>query len=46
MATIFPIFMTFKSLQNYDVKDPQTKIEVLHWLKYWVFYTVVLIFES
>ena len=46
MATIYPLFMTFKALQNYDVKDPQNKIEVLHWLKYWVFYTVFLIFES
>ena len=46
MATIYPLFMTFKALQNYDVKKSQNKIEIIHWLKYWIFYTVVLIFES
>ena len=46
LATIYPLFMTFKTLQNYNEKEKQNKIEVIHWLKYWVFYTVFLIFES
>ena len=46
MATLYPLFMTFKALQNYDAKDSKNKIEVIHWLKYWIFYTVFLIFES
>ena len=46
MATIYPLLMTFKALQSYDEKNSKNKIEVIHWLKYWVFYTVFLIFES
>ena len=46
IATIYPLFMTFKSLQNYDENNEKNKIEVVHWLKYWIFYTVFLNFES
>ena len=46
LATIYPLFMTFKSLQNYDANDSEGRKEVVHWLKYWIFYSCFLNFES
>ena len=53
IATIYPLFMTFKVLQLlqfYDELDPpkqnQVKTLLIHWLKYWVFYCAFLNFES
>ena len=46
LATLYPLFMTFKALQYYDEFDNKSKIEVVHWLKYWIFYCVFLNFES
>ena len=46
LATIYPLFMTFKALQYYDETDIQSRTEVIHWLKYWIFYCVFLNFES
>ena len=46
LATIYPLFMTFKALQYSEEKDIQSKIEVIHWLKYWIFFCVFLNFES
>jgi uncharacterized membrane protein len=46
LATIPPLFMTFKTLQHYDHKDLERKKEVIHWLKYWIFYGILLNFES
>ena len=46
LATLYPLFMTFKSLNNYDDEDEQNRIKVIHWLKYWVFYCVFLNFEG
>ena len=43
MATIYPLFMTFKTLQYSDVNKENEQI--LHWLKYWIFYCVFLNFE-
>ena len=38
--------MTFKALQYYDIYDSESKEEVVHWLKYWIFYGVLLNFET
>ena len=46
LVTVYPLFMTFKSLQNYDSNDSQGREEVIHWLKYWIFYSCFLNFES
>ena len=46
LATVYPLFMTFKSLQYYDKYDNNSKEEVVHWLKYWIFYSFLLNFES
>ena len=53
IATIYPLFMTFKVLQllqYYEELDPpkqnQVKTLLIHWLKYWVFYCAFLNFES
>ena len=46
LATIYPLFMTFKSLKYYDVEDEENRIEVIHWLKYWIFYSVFINIES
>jgi hypothetical protein len=46
LATIYPLFMTFKALQYSEENDIQSKIEVIHWLKYWIFFCVFLNFES
>ena len=46
LATIYPLFMTFKALQYYSENNKQNKTEVIHWLKYWIFYCVFLNFES
>ena len=43
MATVYPLFMTFKALQNSD--ENEKKEQIIHWLKYWVFYCVFLNFE-
>lgn len=43
LATIYPLFMTFKALQYSDVNKENEQI--LHWLKYWIFYCVFLNFE-
>ena len=52
LATIYPLFMTFKVLQIlqcYEELDEQNqkslKILLIHWLKYWIFYTMFLNFE-
>jgi len=45
IATIYPLFMTFKTLQNYNEEDEQNKIELIHWLQYWILYTIFLNFE-
>ena len=45
LATIYPLFMTFKTLQNFDEKNKQVREEAIHWLKYWIFYCVLLNFE-
>ena len=52
IATIYPLFMTFKVLQAfqfYEELDTQNqkvlKILLIHWLKYWVFYCAFLNFE-
>ena len=46
LATIYPLFMTFKSLKYYDAEDEENRIEVIHWLKYWIFYSVFINIES
>ena len=46
LATIYPLFMTFKSLKYYDVEDEENRIEVIHWLRYWIFYSVFINIES
>jgi hypothetical protein len=46
LATVYPLFMTFKALQYYDKYDINSKEEVIHWLKYWIFYSFLLNFES
>ena len=46
LATIYPLFMTFKALQYYNENDKANKTEIIHWLKYWIFYCVFLNFES
>lgn len=47
IATTYPLFMTFKALQNFEDEDiNQNKMEVIHWLKYWIFFCVFLNFES
>ena len=46
LATVYPLFMTFKALQYYDKYDTNSKEEVVHWLKYWIFYSFLLNFES
>ena len=46
LATVYPLFMNFKALQNYDSNDSQGREEVIHWLKYWIFYSCLLNFES
>jgi hypothetical protein len=46
LATIYPLFMTFKSLKYYDVEDEENRTEVIHWLKYWIFYSVFINIES
>ena len=43
LATIYPLFMTFKVLQNSD--ENEKKEQIIHWLKYWIFYCVFLNFE-
>ena len=45
-STVYPLFMTFKALQYYDIHDSESKEEVVHWLKYWIFYGVLLNFET
>ena len=52
IATIYPLFMTFKVLQTFQFYDDldeksQKNITILlnHWLKYWIFYCVFLNFE-
>ena len=45
-STVYPLFMTFKALQYYDEKDSESKEEITHWLKYWVFYSALLNFEA
>ena len=45
-STVYPLFMTFKSLQYYDIDDSESKEEVVHWLKYWIFYSVLLNIET
>ena len=45
-STVYPLFMTFKSLQYYDADDSESKEEVVHWLKYWIFYSVLLNIET
>ena len=45
-STVYPLFMTFKALQYYDIYDSESKEEVVHWLKYWIFYGVLLNFET
>ena len=45
-STVYPLFMTFKALQYYDVHDSESKEEIIHWLKYWVFYGVLLNLET
>ena len=46
LATIYPLFMTFRSLKYYDDQDEENRIEVIHWLKYWIFYSVFINIES
>ena len=46
LATVYPLFMTFKALQYYDKYDTNSKEEVVHWLKYWIFYSFLLNFEG
>ena len=51
IATIYPLFMTFKTLHNSNKdKDKENnenrKREIIHWLKYWVFYCFFLNFEG
>ena len=53
IATIYPLFMTFKVLQLLQFyeeldsqKQNQVKTLLIHWLKYWVFYCAFLNFES
>ena len=46
LATVYPLFMTFKSLQNYDSHDSEGRQKVVHWLKYWILYSCFLNFES
>ena len=43
LATIYPLFMTFKALQYSD--ENEKKEQIIHWLKYWIFYCVFLNFE-
>ena len=49
IATIYPLFMTFKTLHN-SKRDKENnenrKREIIHWLKYWVFYCFFLNFEG
>ena len=48
IATIYPLFMTFKTLHNSRSleENEDRKKEIVHWLKYWVFYCVFLNFEG
>ena len=46
LATIYPLFMTFKTLQHYDQTNLKRKKEFIHWLKYWIVYGILLNFES
>ena len=46
LATVYPLFMTFKAIQYYDKNDLDSKEEVIHWLKYWIFYSFLLNFET
>ena len=39
LATIYPLFMTFKTLKHYNQK------EVIHWLTFWIFYGILLSFD-
>ena len=45
-STVYPLFMTFKAIQYYDKEDSESKKEVVHWLKYWVFYSALLNIET
>ena len=45
-STVYPLFMTFKSLQYFDVHNSKSKEEIVHWLKYWVIYGVLLNLET
>ena len=45
-STVYPLFMTFKSLQYFDVHDSKSKEEIVHWLQYWVIYGVLLNLET
>ena len=38
--------MTFKAIRYYNLKDLENKKEVIHWLKYWVFYSALLNIET
>ena len=46
LATLYPLFMTFKTLNNFDEDDEDVKVELIHWLKYWIFYCLFINFES
>ena len=46
IATIFPLLMTFKALHYRKVKDKKVNPQIVHWLKYWVFYSFILNFET
>ena len=46
LATIYPLYKTFKTIQYYDKKDKKIRKEVIHWLKYWIIYGVLLNFET
>ena len=45
VATFYPLFMTFKLLKDIEDIDEEKKREILHWLKYWIFFCVFLLFE-
>ena len=45
-STVYPLFKTFKALKYYDFHDSESKEEIVHWLKYWVFFGVLLNIET
>ncbi len=45
IATFYPLFMTFKLLKDVEDINDEKRKEIIHWLKYWIFFCVFLIFE-